>query len=266
MSTILIAENSEGPSSLERILAGHSLVFVRTMCDAKAELDRQKFDLIIASLHFDESQMFELIREVGCNPKADLTPIICYCSRKTQMARVMHESLEITTRALGAWMYLSEHAYNVYQNPDAELRRVIERCLTEEAREENLQQRVGIQKQREKIQQVRLLLSSQEWSPEMEEYLTKLKDEVDQLLNQVTSLKTSADARRATVESSRDLKDRVAAHVTCQEDSMTDQEEQQSLQETHQSADENQLTKAEQSKHNQVDVEQKQKSGRSGTP
>ncbi len=248
MSTILIAHAAEGGGSLERILRGHNLTFVTEMRDAQIELVANTFDMIVATLHFDESQMFELLREIRRNPKSAATPIICFCSRDTEMARVMHESLEVTTRALGAWMYLSEHAYNEFQKPDDEIRRVMEQCLTEDARQENLQLRIDIQKQRKEIQHVRMLLKDQIWSPKMEEYIVTLKSELELLLEQVTTLQTSATGRRATVSTSRKFNDRVADHVTSKENDMTDQEEKQSLQETKQSAAEHALKQSEDTK------------------
>ncbi len=248
MSLVLIADTPEGSVSLLRILDGHELIVVHTLEAAKAKLDELTFDLIIAAIHFDESHMFELIREVSRHPNNASKPIISFCSRDTEMTRVLHESLSCSTKVLGAWMYLNEHAYDVYKDPDAELRRIMERCLTEEARKELLQQRVDIQKQRSEIQQLRVLLQAQEWSPQMNDYLVGLRQEIELLLQQVTTLQSSAEIQRASVISSRDQKDRVSEDVTLKENGMSKLEEIQLQEEVRQSINENVLVLQEEEK------------------
>lgn len=256
MSLVLIADTPKESASLKRILSGHELVVVHTMEAALSNLQGHTFDLIVAALHFDDSQMFDLIRVVKACPKNASSPIICFCSRDTEMARFMHESLELTTRTLGAWMYLSEHAYNVFQDPDAELRRVMERCLTDAARKEILQQRLDIQRQRAEIQQLRVMLEGQEWSPEKSEFLAGLRHDLVMLLQRVTELQSSADARRASVISSRDLKDRVSEQVMSDENGMARLEEIQSLEETQQSIAEKELARKEETRQDEVQRQQ----------
>jgi DNA-binding response OmpR family regulator len=256
MSLVLVADTIQGSVTLKRILKGHELVVVHTMEAASASLQRHHFDLLVVGLQFDDSQMFELIREAKKSSKNFTKPIICFCSRDTEMARLMHESLELTIRTLGAWMYLSEHTYNVYQNPDAELRRIMDRCLTEESRKEIHQERLDIQKQRTEIQQLRNMLEAQEWSPELNDYLTGLRHDVELLLDRVTRLQSTAETGRASVESSRDLKDRVSEQVTSSENSMTQREEIQRLEETRQGAKEIELRGKEEFKHAEGQREQ----------
>lgn len=241
MSLILIADTLLGAPSLKRILEGHKLVIVHTMNDAQGELEGQDFELAIVGLQFDESRMFEFIKAVKTTPRNSTRPIICFCARETEIARIMQESLEVSTRALGAWMYLSEHAYNVFKSPDAELRRVIERCLTGEARLDIQEKRINIQHRREELQQLRIMLETQQWSVEMQEYLIGLKCDLELLLKQVASLRSLADNERAKVTASRDLKDRVSDEVTKLENSMTVREQLQAASETKQSADEDKL-------------------------
>jgi DNA-binding response OmpR family regulator len=238
MSKALIADTPKGAVTLERILQGHECTVVGTMDAAQIKLQAEAFDLIVAGLHFDDSQMFEFIREVKKSRKNADKPIICFCSRDTPISRLIHESLENTTKALGAWMYLAEHAYNVYQNPDAELRRIMERCLSEESRQEIQQQRLDIERQRAELQQLRMLLEAQEWSPEMQIYLDGLQHDLELLLKEVTRLHSAADSQRVSVAASRDLKDRVSQQVTMSENGMTSKEELQSATEDRQSVEE----------------------------
>ncbi len=255
MASILIADTAQGAVSLNRILQEHERTVVNTMSEAQAQLLSRAFDLIVVSLHFDESHMFELVREVKKSAKNANKPIICFCSRDTRISRLMHESLEYSTKLLGAWMYLDEHSYNVYKDPDAELRRVMERCLTAESRKEIQQQRLNIQRRRAELQQLRKLLQRQEWSPELKEYLDGLKHDLTLLMDEVTRLQSAAQAKRASVAASRDLKDRVAEHVSLDENDMTKIEESQSVAETRQTFDEEQLATLERFKEAKVEID-----------
>jgi len=129
----------------------------------------------------------------------------------------------------------------VLKDPDEELRRVIERCLTAAARKQIQQDRRNIQGQRELLHELRVLLQAQQQSPELTEYLKQLKCELKLLLDKVTELRSRADGHRSNVESSRDLKDRVSEHVTIDENGMTMIEEVQSLDEARQLAHEEEL-------------------------
>jgi hypothetical protein len=144
-------------------------------------VNAESFDLIVAGLHFDESRMFELIRTVQKSQQNANKPIICFCSHDTKFSRLIDESLQVSTKVLGAWMYLADHLYRDSENPDAEIRRIIERCLTKEARNEIQLQRIDIHRQRLDNQRLRLLLQEQEWSPELKEYLAYMKDELELL-------------------------------------------------------------------------------------
>lgn len=245
MARILIADTADGAVCLSRILKGHKCVVVTTMKRATEELDGQSFDLIVAGLHFDDSQMFELIRTVRRMSPNEVKPIICFCSKVTRMTQLMHESLEFATNVLGAWMYLDEHSYNVYQDPDAELRRVMERCLTEESRKEIQKRRLDVQGRRTEVQQIRTLLQSQEWSLEMKVYLAGLKHDLELLLAEVAQLQSVVTVERARTAASRDLKDRVADHVRTNENTMTVTEDAQMQVEVDQAAAEERLSSIE---------------------
>ncbi len=253
MSLILIADTPQPGriSSLQRILYGHDLVLVESLSNAKEQLQNIAFDLIIVTLHFDASQMFELMREIRNFPKNCEAPIICVCAKETKMASLMHQSLDLTTRALGAWMYISEHAYNVLQSPDAELRRVIERCLTESFRKVIQQRRVDIQEERTRIQLLRsqLIELTETGAVERSGILLELRKQLDLLQSSAQQLKLTADFQRAVVESSRLLSDRVSDSVIISENEMTDLEDVQLKRETSQTTAEADFSDAESHKH-----------------
>lgn len=143
MAHVLIAKAPNDASSLVRILDGHDLIFVETFDKAKRLLEERQFDLIIAGLHFDESRMFEVVHQAQHSRQNANRPVICFNSRKTNMAKLMHNSLQRCSVALGASMYLDEHTYNDCQDPDAELRRVIEQCISHELQNDNSEQELN---------------------------------------------------------------------------------------------------------------------------
>jgi CheY-like chemotaxis protein len=253
MSNVLIAATPQTVVSLERILGRwHELVVANTLGAALANLEEKTFDLVIVDIAFDNSQMFRLLGELRLSEKNAQKPIICFSARETEMPRVVHESIEIASKSAGAWMYLEQKLYNVYKDPDDELRRIIERCLTAEARNDIYQHRIDIQKQRGELQQLRLLLRKQAWSKEQAQYLAGLRHDLELLLDEVSKLNLSSDVQRSKITASRDLKDRVSDQVTLSEDMMTRRESIQSLDEDRLSIQEEALASEEESRSQQV--------------
>src|SRR5687767_12406681 len=60
---------------LERILAGHRLTIPHSVEEAKHELERREFAMVILGVLFDESRMFELLRIVRTFDANRFTPI-----------------------------------------------------------------------------------------------------------------------------------------------------------------------------------------------
>src|SRR5438067_130638 len=76
MAKILVAAAPEPRSVLERILAGHEVSFAETMAQAEQFLRRQTFDLIICTIVFDESKMFDLLRLAKSNSEWERIPFV----------------------------------------------------------------------------------------------------------------------------------------------------------------------------------------------
>ena len=58
---IFVATVPAAAERLRRILAGHRIVTVLTLAEAKQALAREKFALAILGVYFEESRMFELL-------------------------------------------------------------------------------------------------------------------------------------------------------------------------------------------------------------
>ena len=86
---LLAVEDAE---RLKRILAGHELTLAASVDQAKAELQKREFALIVLGVHFDESRMFELLRFVRTYRTNQLTPVVrmlTSASRLSDVANVL---------------------------------------------------------------------------------------------------------------------------------------------------------------------------------
>ncbi len=239
VARILIAATPEGVAAMERILGQrHEFIVVGTVSQALAKLTEQAFDLIMIGVHFDESRMFELLRDVHKNSENADTPIICICTRDTPLTRTMHEGIDVASKVLGAWMYLDQHEYGVNKDPDAEMRRIIERCLTGEARKKTQSNRMDIQKQRAEIQHLREALEDQEWSENLEDRVVELRRNLAALLLELCESNVNSVIQQEQVAGSREQKDRVSEVVRSAENGAAYKERRLLLDETEQTVQE----------------------------
>jgi CheY-like chemotaxis protein len=250
MSRILLAATADDVSAIERIFGDrHELVILTsTIFDALATLKEHAFDLIILGVHFDESRMFELLRNINAARQDGDTPVICFCSRDTPLTRTMHESIDVASKALGAWMYLDLHEFNVSKDPDAEMRNIIERCLTGEARKKTQASRMNSQKQREELQRLREALEHEEWSENLEDRVLEMRRKLAVVLLELCGSKVNSLTQQEEVASSRDRKERVSESVHSAEDGAMRTERGLSLDETKQTVKEVEIGEREEAK------------------
>jgi CheY-like chemotaxis protein len=128
MAKILIAASPEPRAIVERILAGHELACAQTLAQAEQLLRGQSFDLIICTIVFDESRMFDLLELAKSNPRWQSIPFACARVR----AQILHSptalrAAALTCRELGAQAFLDIADYSV--DPQREMRDAIERLL-----------------------------------------------------------------------------------------------------------------------------------------
>ena len=249
MAHILIADAPDGVVNLERILGpGHELVIAHSTTAALVVLKEQTFDLIIVGVHFDESRMFDLISKIRMISANADKPLICFCTRDNEMTRIMHNSLECSSKAFGAWMYLDQHEYNQTQDPDGELRRIIERCLIHGRRERTQLARTGVQLQRQEIQRLRSQLLAEEWSLEVEDRLGGLRRKLADVLLELSQLHVNYIGEQEEIATSRKLRDRVSEQVVTDENGLAREEGTQDLSEAEQSVSEQELFEREEEK------------------
>ena len=99
---ILIADTREGDRRISQILAGHELVFVRTLADARRALQHETFALVLLGVHFDDSRMFDLLRAL----RGSAPPVVCMRSHEFASPAITIEGLEIAAKALGCSLFL----------------------------------------------------------------------------------------------------------------------------------------------------------------
>lgn len=247
MARIFIAATTADKGFIERILGdSHELITSDALSEALAKIKDEVFDLVMISLHFDQSRMFDLLRELH-TAQYD-TPVICFCARDTTLTRTAHNSIDVATKALGAWMYLDHQKYNDTDSPDDELRRVIERCITGEVRKEIQSDRMDIHKQREKLLRLRQALADKEWTVDLEDRVAELREKLAQVLLELSELQIASIAQQELVAESRRLDDRVSLPVETAENSMDQEETRIGIQESEQLGQEQGVVPAEEAK------------------
>ena len=136
MSRILVAASPEPRPIVERILAGHQLAFAGTIEEAEQLLHERPFDLIICTVAFDESRIFDLVRLAKSTAEWRQMPFLGAGVRHTILrSPVALQSVAFACRALGAEAFLDIADYEV--EPEREMRDAIERLLSKRSPGEN---------------------------------------------------------------------------------------------------------------------------------
>jgi len=69
MKRILIADVPQMDARYHAALCGWEVAFVRTMSQARRAIT-ERYDLVVIGVYFDDSQMFDLVRDIRADPKA----------------------------------------------------------------------------------------------------------------------------------------------------------------------------------------------------
>lgn len=111
---------------LRRILQGHELTVAAHVEEAKAELQKREFDMVILGVHFDESRMFELLRLVRTFPMNQLTPVVCMLTAPSRLSDVAIEGIDHAVKAMLANAFLNLSRFPDDEAGDARVRRIID--------------------------------------------------------------------------------------------------------------------------------------------
>jgi hypothetical protein len=133
MAEILVAASPEPRAIIKRILAGHALFYVETMAQAEQYLRERSFDLIICTIVFDESRMFDFLRLAKSRREWQRIPFVCARVRRHILnSPFALQGIAFTCQALGAVAFLNITDYQ--GDPEREMRAAIERLLDTTAR------------------------------------------------------------------------------------------------------------------------------------
>jgi CheY-like chemotaxis protein len=128
MVRILLAASPEPRYVLERVLLGHDLVCAGTLSEAEHYLRTGPFDLIVCTVVFDESRMFDFLRLAKSRHEWQRIPFIVVRVRPYILdSKEALEGVAFTCHALGAAAFLDFQSYKV--EPDRELRQALEKFV-----------------------------------------------------------------------------------------------------------------------------------------
>jgi PleD family two-component response regulator len=125
---ILVADGQDVDGRIGEILTPYELTFVRTIGEATRALERTGYDLVIIGVHFDESRMFDLLRQIRADERYQATPVVCVASQRFGTP-VSIESLEIATRALAANAFIDFARHGDHAAGNTAIRGVVQRFL-----------------------------------------------------------------------------------------------------------------------------------------
>jgi hypothetical protein len=120
----LVADVPEVQARVAAVLAQERLVFVHSLAAALSALAGDDFDLVLIGLHFDESRMFDLVREVREGRRNCAVPVICFGMRPFAFPISM-QVIEVTVKALGAHAFADLASYGAPEDGNAALVRLV---------------------------------------------------------------------------------------------------------------------------------------------
>jgi DNA-binding NtrC family response regulator len=115
---LLVADVPQVEARLAVVLALERPVFVHTLVAALKALAADDYDLVLIGVHFDDSRMFDLLREVRAGSRNRAVPIVCYRLRPLGFAALSTQVIEVTVKALGALSFtdLASHVTEEHGN------------------------------------------------------------------------------------------------------------------------------------------------------
>ena len=128
MARILTAVAPDTEERIRRILAGHTLVFVRTIAEAKAALD-ENVKLVFVGARFDESRMFDLIEHIRQDVEQKKIPIVAAIIAPTMMSRGTLAGLAHATKIFGASVFVNVNDFADDETQNTRLRIIVDALL-----------------------------------------------------------------------------------------------------------------------------------------
>lgn len=123
---ILIAATPGVGERLTRVLQGHELVFAETSHDVMSYLARERYGMVIVSVHFDESQMFALLGDIRGHSFYRKIPIVCVLGERGRLTEVAVEGLDHAVKAMTANGFLDLSRFPDDDTGNGRIRRIVD--------------------------------------------------------------------------------------------------------------------------------------------
>ena len=127
--SVLLAVSPGTRERLEGALAGHVLVGVETLDQARAELARRRFDLVIIGARFEESTSFDMLRLVTAASPASRVVCLRGVVPRSVLGKSSVDAFRVACEALGAERVLDLLDFPLDPAGDAALRATLEHEL-----------------------------------------------------------------------------------------------------------------------------------------
>jgi DNA-binding response OmpR family regulator len=124
---ILVAD---GDRRLSEILAGYELVVAHALEEAQRAVERTQFDMIVVTVHFDDSRMFDLLRYLQSSGRHANRPLVCVRSQHFVSPAISIEGLEIAAKTLGCTLFLDLTWYADDADGRSAVRQLLEELLS----------------------------------------------------------------------------------------------------------------------------------------
>jgi hypothetical protein len=122
---VLVADVPAVQPRVTGVLAQERLFFVHTLAAALRALAGEDFDLVLIGMHFDDSRMFDLLREVRSGSRNSAVPVLCYRMRPLAFMAVSTQVIEVTVKALGAQGFADLAGYATEEEGNVALARLV---------------------------------------------------------------------------------------------------------------------------------------------
>jgi hypothetical protein len=126
---IFVATVPAAAERLRRVLAGHRVVTVLTLAEARQALSREKFALAILGVYFAESRMFELLAFAKGSVMNRDTPVVCVLGMRGGLSDATIRSLEQAVNSMRGSAFMNLVAIPDDEPGNALTRRYLERFL-----------------------------------------------------------------------------------------------------------------------------------------
>ena len=123
---IVVAATPTTRSRLERVLEGHDVTCANSTQEVMSLLARDRYGMVIVSVHFDESQMFALLGDIRAHSRYRKVPILCILAERGRLTDVAVEGLDHAVKAMTANGFLDLQRFPDDDAGNGRVRRIVD--------------------------------------------------------------------------------------------------------------------------------------------